>query len=497
VKFGRNLLAGLANSVWSAIIGLAVVPFYLQYLGIEAYGLIGFFVTTQALMSLLDMGLTPTINREVARFAAGGNIRAAGNLLHTLAIVYWITAAVIALLFVALAPLVAQHWLQSKQLSQQTILHSVTLLGLVVACRWPIGLYQGAMIGAQRLAVSSVINMVMVTIGSLGAVAVLAFVSSTIEAFFVWQASVGLGTAMVMRFAAWRVIQRPNPVKFDVSELRRIWRFTAGMSAIGFAGLLFSQLDKVVLSKILSLEEFGQFMLATAVVSGLTVLISPVYNLIYPRFSALVVTGRVDELSHLYRVGTRMLATVLFPAAMALAVLAEDIVTVWTGSPNLASTVSPVIALLTIGSALNGIMHFPYALQLASGETRLSLTIYAMLILATVPLTIFLAVTWGALGGATAWVILHVLYVSSGTWLMHRRLLKGMGGKWLLLDVGIPLLLSVLAGMVGYFLLRYVFNAAPLRLVGVATLACAASALSISMSPPLRSMALKSLGRTA
>ena len=41
MTLSRNLLAGLINSVWSAFIGLAVIPFYLKYLGVEAYGLIG------------------------------------------------------------------------------------------------------------------------------------------------------------------------------------------------------------------------------------------------------------------------------------------------------------------------------------------------------------------------------------------------------------------------------------------------------------------------
>ena len=79
MTLGRNLLAGLANSIWSALLGLAVVPFYLKYLGIEAYGLIGFFVTTQALLQLLDMGMAPTINREVARCSASGNLQEAGK----------------------------------------------------------------------------------------------------------------------------------------------------------------------------------------------------------------------------------------------------------------------------------------------------------------------------------------------------------------------------------------------------------------------------------
>ena len=132
MSVGVNRLAGMANSIGSAIVGLAAVPFYLKYLGIEAYGLIGFFVTTQAVLSLLDMGMAPTINREVARCSASGNLKDAGKLLHTLAVVYWCMAGAIALLILALAPLIAGYWLQSKQLSPETISHAVMLMGMKV-----------------------------------------------------------------------------------------------------------------------------------------------------------------------------------------------------------------------------------------------------------------------------------------------------------------------------------------------------------------------------
>lgn len=494
MKLGRNLLAGLTNSIWSAIVGLAVVPFYLKYLGIEAYGLIGFFVTTQAVLSLLDMGMAPTINREVARCSASGDLKEAGKLLHTLAVVYWSMAGVIALLILVLAPWIAEDWLQSKQLSAQTISHAVMLMGLVVACRWPIGLYQGALIGAQRLAVSSGINMVMVSIGSLGAVAVLAFISPTIEAFFIWQACVGLVYAITMRTAAWRIIGKLDLIRFDLDKLKSIWRFTAGMSGIGLTALVFTQLDKVILSKMLGLEEFGHYMLATVVVSGLYVLISPVFNVVYPRMTALVATGETEKLTDLYRLGTRMLAAVIFPVAMVLAIFAGDLVLVWTGNPGIASSVAPVIALLAIGSALHGMMHFPYALQLAYGITRLPLTINAILMIVLVPLIIFFALKYGALGGAMAWLALHVLYVLLGTWLTHRRLLKGVGAKWLLQDVGMPLILSIIVGLIGrHYVAQSEEYSVFMKLIGGGTLALVASALSIAVSHQLRTAIQSSL----
>lgn len=465
MSLGRNLLAGLANSVWSALIGLAVVPFYLKYLGIEAYGLIGFFVTTQAVLSILDMGMAPTINREVARCSASGDLKEAGKLLHTLAVVYWCMAVAIALLILALAPWIAEYWLQSKQLSPQTISHAVMLMGLVVACRWPIGLYQGALIGAQRLTVSSGINMVMATLSSLGAVGVLAFVSPTIEAFFIWQASVGLVYAITMRLAAWKVIGKSERIGFNVNELKRVWRFTAGMSAISIIGIIFTQLDKVLLSKFLSLEEFGHYMLATVVVSGLNILIASVYNIAYPRFSAIVASGDMESLGKQYKLFTRVLFMVLFPAAMILVIFPNELVQVWTGNEKIAEAVAPVISLLAIGAALNGLMHIPHALQLAYGMTRLPLIINGVLMVIIIPLIIMLTIKYGAVGGAMAWALLNFLYVFLGTWLTHRYLLKNMGKEWLINDVGLPIGMVLMTGVLIKLVGQYFEYSIILRLI--------------------------------
>ncbi|MEQ1742447.1 MAG: oligosaccharide flippase family protein [Candidatus Nitrotoga sp.] len=492
MRLSGNLLAGLANSIWSALIGLAVVPFYLKYLGIEAYGLIGFFVTTQALLSLLDMGLAPTINREVARHSASGNLKEAGKLLHTLAIVYWSMAGAIALLILVLAPLIAEYWLQSKQLSPQAVSHAVMLMGLVVACRWPIGLYQGALMGAQRLTVSSGINMVMATIGSVGAVAVLAFVSPTIEAFFIWQAGVGLVYAATMRWVAWRVIGRLKDIRFDIDKLKQIWRFSAGMSGVAVSGIILMQLDKVLLSRILSLEDFGRYALAGVVASGLYMLLTPTFNVIYPRLSALVVTGETEKLIDLYRSGTRLLSAVLFPIAIAAAVFAEEILSLWTGNPSLAASAAPIVSLLLIGTALNGVMHFPYALQLAYGMTRIPFIITIVLTVILVPMIVYFTQTYGAVGGGLAWLLLNSVYLLFGTWLTHRYLLKGMALEWLIRDVGVPLCISLFVILGGWQLIHTDGNRFVNLLLGcglalIASLVC----VSVLLGPKVKNILWK------
>lgn len=446
---GRNLFAGLANSIWTALINLAVVPLYLKYLGVEAYGLIGFFVTLQAVMQLLDLGLAPTANREIARSLAQGNAGEARQLLHSLAVVYWGAAGLIAVAIFLLAPFVAGYWLDSKSLAEGDVSRAVALIGLVIACRWPIVLYQGALAGAQRLTILSAINSAMVTLGSVGAVAILAFVSATVDAFFIWQACVGVVYAAMIRSATWWVLGNGADQRFDWAVFRRIWRFSAGMTAIAAIGITLMQLDKIILSKMLPLAAFGQYMLATTVVGGLYIIVTPLFNLVYPRFSSLVVaTGSHQALASQYRQDLQLFSALLFPTAMLLICWGEELVTLWTGSADIASGVAPIISFLAAGTALYGVMHVPYALQIACGMTWLSLRISLILLAILGPLIVMLALLYGALGAAIAWLLLNIIYLFLGLGATHRYIRTGVSGLVALKDIGTPAGISCAFGMV-------------------------------------------------
>jgi len=492
MRIGRNLAAGLGSSIWTALVGLAVVPFYVRYLGIEGYGLIGFLATAQIVVQLLDFGLVATINREVARATGSDERRETSILLHSLAVIYWVMAGVIGIAMVLLSPVVATQWLRADRMGTEGLVMVIMLMGLVMACRWPAQLYQGALMGAQRIVISSALSVAWVTLAGGGAVVVLAVVSPSIEAFLLWQSGVGLAYALAARAASWRVVGR-EPVRFDRRQLKRIWRFSAGLTGIGFTGIALSQIDKIVLSKMLSLSEYGHYMLAVAIAGTLYLISTPLSNVIYPRFSTLVHSGDTDRLAETYRLSTRLLGAIVFPVAMFFAVFPEEIVQAWTGNPGLALGMGSILPFLAIGTALHGVMHVPYALQLAHGTTRIPLTINALLLLLVAPLTIVLVSAHGALGGALSWLALHVLYLALGTWLTHRRLLRGLGPKWLVRDVGVPLAVSTLVGLLA-FTLPVGGDLGVYARVGCGVAwALLASALTIAVSPALRAAALQHL----
>lgn len=65
----KNVLANFLGKGWSLLMGLVFVPFYIRFLGVEAYGIIGFFSTLLVAVSLLEFGLSATMNREMARYS--------------------------------------------------------------------------------------------------------------------------------------------------------------------------------------------------------------------------------------------------------------------------------------------------------------------------------------------------------------------------------------------------------------------------------------------
>ncbi|MFC4594662.1 oligosaccharide flippase family protein [Sphingobium tyrosinilyticum] len=443
-RLGWNFAAGVASTAWTAIVTICTVPLYLHYLGMEAYGLIGFYTALQAMFAVLDLGLSQSINREVARAHSEDERARARDLLHTLAFGYWAVAFAIAIGMWAAAPLISKHWL-SASTDTGTLSNVIALMGFTVACRFPLSLYLGALMGARRMGLASAIEIIMVAVANLGVVGILAKVSPTLEGFFLWQALVAMINILLVKAIAWRVLEgggtrRP---RFDMTGVHRIWRFSAGLAVTAILGAMFVQSDKVVLSKIVPLSDLGRYTLASIVARSLYVLTAPAFSAAYPQMVSMHAGGRIEEIAQLYRLGTRLLMAVLFPAAIFLAVFSTMIFTLWTGNPELAKGLYAIVGLLLLGTALNSAMHFPYALQLAFGQSSLPMIINIILMAVFAPLLILLSLRLGILGAAAAWAILNTLYLFLGTWLTHRRLLPGIGMRWLGSDVGFPLFASL------------------------------------------------------
>src|SRR3954463_8157357 len=224
----------------------------------ETYELVGFLATLLSLFSIIDFGLGAAFSREVARLSAvAGNEQEQRDLLATFNVIYWILAVLIGAAIWPLAPLIATKWVHASRLSTGTIIMAVRLMGAAIALQFPTGLYQGGLLGLQRQVEYNVILVAMTTVRGLGAMIVLWYISPTIEAFFIWQVVLTCLTVAANWIALDRAVPRGGaPARVRLTLIAGVWGYAAGWAGNTVGIAIAQQTDKVIVSKMLPLEQF-------------------------------------------------------------------------------------------------------------------------------------------------------------------------------------------------------------------------------------------------
>lgn len=445
----RNVIANYVSSAWTALIGLAMLPMYLRFLGIESYGLIGFFLTLQAWLSLLDLGLNPTLNREMARFSAGLRTpQGIHDLLRSMEMVYAGVAVLLAGTVALTSAWIATGWLNLQTIPPDAAAQALAIMGLAFGIQWIGTLYRSAILGLQDQVWLSAATVATTSGRAAGTVAVLAFLSPTITAFVVFQCAVSLAETSTLAWRVHRLLPRPpRAARFSLEALREVWQFAAGMALIAVLATFLTQVDKLLLAWLLPLDQFGYFSLAVAVAGALSIVIGPIHNVAYPRLSELVAAGNPQPLAQAYHRFAQLLSIAVLPVALVLAVFAPEIVLLWTQDALTAQQVAPIVSVWAIGTALNGIMHMPYAAQLAHGWARLTVTVNAVAVAIIVPATLYLVPRYGAIAAAWVWVGINAGYAVFSVAVMHTRILTGEKWRWYLQDLLAPLAPAALVMM--------------------------------------------------
>lgn len=436
-RTGRNIIANFLGLGIASLLSLLLVPVYVGYLGIEAYALVGLFVVVQSWIALLDLGMTPTLGREMARFTAGSlDATSLRTLLRSLELVYLGLALIIVLLLSLTSNVIASRWLGASTLPVADIARAMQMLGAVVALRFCEGLYRGGLLGLQLQVWVNAAGTALALLRSLGALAVLALVSPSITAFFLWQGAVSLLTVLVMGLKLHASLPpTPGIARFSLAALARIRHFAGGVFAASLLGVALTQLDKLLLSRLLPLAEFGQFMLASALIGVLYLVSWPVVQAVAPRLVTLAEHRDGTSLGHSYHLFTQLVVVLLVPVAATMMIFPQQVLWVWSGDEALSRAIAPVLQLLALGTGLNALLQMPGQLQLAHGWTALSVRLNLAAVTLLLPALLWAVPRGGGVAAASVWATLNLLYLAVMVPLMHRRLLPGEMARWYLVDL--------------------------------------------------------------
>jgi O-antigen/teichoic acid export membrane protein len=306
-------------------------PFYLKNLGYDGYGILSFWLMMQVMMGLLDMGIGATLIRNFANPNSDDfQIKYKNDLLRTIEIFYWAISMVLLLLTLILSDWVGSNFLNSKIYTHVQIVQLVKLIALSLAFQLPCGIYLSCLSGLQVHGKMNAIQIVATFFRHFFGISIL-FLNGDLVWFFVVQIIVSFFQTAISRQIIWTIIRRNSISKpeFNFSIFKSIWRFSIGMAVTSLSAVLLANIDRLVLSRMVTTVDLGKYSIAFAATGILQLGIQPFYRAFFPRYSELVSSGNSIQLEKEYFASTRIVAIFIITIGIIGFVFANELFSIW------------------------------------------------------------------------------------------------------------------------------------------------------------------------
>jgi len=467
---GRNILANALGGSWVVVMSLAAIPFQIRILGAEAFGLLGFVASLQIFLTVLDFGLATTVNREIASDVLPDRAFSR-DLVSTAGAIYWLIAVVTGIGLASSAHWLAGHWLVLEKMSVGDAAEAIRVMAIWMAFSWPTTLYASVLTGLQRLDVVNALRVATSTLTQGGGI-VLLLITRDFQILLWWMTgtalfSLTLHVIVCKRVCAWMSLGlRPSG-----AVVRRVWRFSLDMNLISVLAIFYTQLDRLLIGRLLPLRMLGYYNTAYSLARGIAIIQGFVNSAVLPALASDYSHGRIAEMRARYAKYAQALVFGIVLPSFVLFFYGGDVLRAWA-TAEAAEGAHWAPSILAIGFLLNAAMSAPYTLCVATGHTRIPLLVNVV----GAPvygLALYLMIRrWGLDGAAFGWLLLNLYYAFSLLPITQHAILKSGALDWLRRN----LLPSAVAGLGIFWLIDWVASQWATRDPAIPWIACALSA---------------------
>lgn len=435
----KNTVSNYIGFFYTTLIGFIILPLYLQYLGVSAFGLIGLFAVLKTWLRAFDLSLMPTFSREVAfKRNQEAGIFDIKLLMRSLEVLFFIVNIVIILGVILSSKWIVYHWLQIESIDYSQVAFCIILMTIIIALGWFADLYRAVIQGMEDQVWLNFANMFILSLQYLGGLALVRWITHNPVTFFEYQLIVSVVEVLLIGRKAYCLIPNVHEhenIYFSWDALKRILLFAGSLAYTGTIWLLLTQLDKLLLSHILPLSKYGYFALVTLIAGGILQFSSPISQAILPRMTLLLSQGKREEMLQLYRNATQVAAVLVFSLAGMIAVFGKELIYAWTGNKIAASWIAPILFWYALGNAFCTMQSFQYYLQYALGNLRLHVIFYTILSIIAVPMILFAAYLYGPIGIGMVWLLIQSTVLLVWSPIIHRKYAPGIHLAWIMRDI--------------------------------------------------------------
>lgn len=375
-KVNSNLVKIFSNyfgKLWSFLAVFICIPFYIKYLGIESYGIIGIYTLVVAIISLADAGMASAVTKELS---LKRNFEYKVNLLGKVEKIYLIIFSSICFLIIGVSDYLSKEWISAPSISISDLRNYIILIGVGACIQMISSVYYGAIYGIGSQVTANYYQILWVTFKTVLVIFLLEFCGSNLYVFFIWQIICNLLYVFALRSHVNKKINKNNSIKLDKSFKipKKVLSYIGGMSLISIIAALNSQLDKIFVTSYFDLKAFGYYWVVSYL-AQLTIFISiPLASFIFPLLSKYS-EGTLDNdiFNDVLKKFINLLYLFLIPFTFLLFYYSRDILIFWLkGSldQSLLGDLDFLIKFLILGSLFFAMqLPFYYSL-LAKSKTK-------------------------------------------------------------------------------------------------------------------------------
>lgn len=397
----KNIIANLVGRFWSILSAFLFIPFYIKLLGFESYSVISFTLMITGIMAILDGGLTATLSREFARKDTSHEDKR--KIYATLETCYYIIVLLCIIIILFLAPFIANHWMQVKGFSAQQISFFLKILSFEIGFQFLFRFYMGGLLGLEKQVEA---NLYQVGWGIVRNALVLLpiYFYPSLDVFFLWQAISSIIFTIFIKLSLQKKIgERLGSIalRIDKKVLNNVGKFAGGMLLIAFVSALNTQLDKISISKLLSIDNLGYYTLAVSLSQGLIILVNPLATALLPRFTAYYSKDEKKEASVLFENSSLIISIFILTIMVVMSFFAKDLLWIWTGNNEIAEKAYQIVPIVLFSYGMMSLAVLPYNIAIANGNTKINNVLGIISLIITIPGYFMFTKKYGMLGAAS------------------------------------------------------------------------------------------------
>lgn len=441
----KNILANFIGRFWGLLSNFLFIPLYIKYLGFESYSIISFTLLIAGVMAILDAGLTATLSREFARkdITHQEKIRT----FKTLELTYlFVTLVCISFLFL-FSGFLASKWLNLESFTPTQVSFFIKIISFDIGFQLLFRFYSGGLLGLEKQVKA---NLYQVAWGILrnGLVVLVIIFYPNLGVFFSWQAISTIIFTLLLKLSLQKELIGNYSFSFstriETSVFKKVWTFAGGMLLIAIVAAFNTQMDKIVITKLLSLKSLGYYTIAISLSQILVVIVSPISIALLPKFTAQYSQEKSNDAALLYSKTSLIVSIFVFGIMCNMAFFAKELIWVWTGSTDIALKASIFLPVVSFSMAMLALATLPYQLAIANGYTKLNNILGISSLIITIPGYFLATKKFGALGAASVFCIVQTITTLVYLYFINKKFIKvRIITDIYLKQIFIPLIISI------------------------------------------------------